>query len=96
MTEKRYELVDKYNPNEWVRDNYNVLYGYVQIYSAETVEYELNDLFNRLKNIRSICNDCLKIGNPSDVGYCVGITEIKKIVEECIEEDSEINWEILE
>lgn len=96
MTEKRYELYNKYNHNEIIQDNYNVLDGCVQIYSAETVEFELNDLFNRLKNIRDICNDCLKIGNPSDVGYCVGITEIKRIVEECIEEDSEINWECIE
>ena len=95
MTE-RYELYNKYNHNEIIQDNYNVLDGCVQIYSAETVKYELNDLFNRLKNIRSICNDCLKIESPSDVGYCVGITEIKRIVESCIEEDSEIKWEEIE
>ncbi len=89
-TEKRYELYNKYNPNEILQDNYNVLDGDIQIYDAETVEFELNDLFNRLKNIRNICNDCLKIKNHNDVGYCVGITEIRKIVEESIEEDSEV------
>ena len=93
---ERYELYNKYNHNEIIQDNYNVLDGCVQIYSAETVKYELNDLFNRLKNIRDICNDCLKIENPSDVGHYVGITEIKRIVEECIEQDSEINWECIE
>lgn len=92
MTEKRYELYNKYNHNEIIQDNYNILDDSIQIYSAETVEFELNDLFNRLKNIRDICNDCLKIKNNYDKGYYVGITEIKRIVEECIEEDSEINW----
>lgn len=92
MTTERYELVNKYNPNEWVRDNYTVYDGCVQIYGAETVEYELNDLFNRLKNIRDICNDCLKLKSHDDVGYCVGITEIKKIVENSIDELSEVNW----
>lgn len=92
MTEKRYELYNKYNHNEIIQDNYNILDESIQIYSAETVESELNDLFNRLKNIRDICNDCLSIKKINDVGYLVGITEIKKIVEECIEEDSEINW----
>ena len=92
MTEKRYELYNKYNHNEIIQDNYHILDESIQIYSAETVESELNDLFNRLKNIRDICNDCLSIKKINDVGYLVGITEIKKIVEECIEEDSEINW----
>ena len=91
MTE-RYELVDKYNPNELIQDNYNVIDGYVQIYGAENVESELNDLFNRLKNIREICDDCLKLKKINDVEYLVGITEIKKIVENSIEELSEINW----
>ena len=96
MKEKRYELYNKYNHNEIIQDNYTVFDSYVQIYSAESVEFELNDLFNRLKNIRDICNDCLKIKNHNDVGYCVGITEIKRIVEESIEEDSEMGvvvWE---
>ena len=92
---ERYELYNKYNHNEIIQDNYNVLDGCVQIYSAETVEYELTDLFNRLKNIRDICNDCLKL-KSNDIGYYIGIIEIKRIVEECIEEDSEINWEFME
>ena len=96
MTEKRYRLYNKYNHNEIIQDNYNVMDGYIQIYSAETVESELNDLFNRLTNIRDICNDCLKIRNHYDISYCVGITEIKRIVEECIDEDSEINWRNVE
>ena len=95
MTE-RYELLNKYNPNELLQDNYNVMDGYVQIYDAETVEYELNDLFNRLKNIGEICDDCLQLENINDVGYLVGITEIKKIVENSIEELSEINWSDVE
>lgn len=70
MTEKRYELYNKYNHNEIIQDNYNVLDGCVQIYSAETVEFELNDLFNRLKNIREICNDCLK-----ELSGCEGISD---------------------
>ena len=96
MTAKRYELVNKYNPNEWIQDNYTVYDGYVQIYAAETVEYELNDLFNRLKNIRDICNDCLSVEKINDVGYLVGITEIKKIVENSIDELSEVNWKDFE
>lgn len=91
MTE-RYELVNKYNPNELIQDNYNVMDGCVQIYDAETVEFELNDLFNRLKNIGEICDDCLQLENINDIGYLVGITEIKRIVENSIEELSEINW----
>lgn len=91
MTE-RYELVNKYNPNELIQDNYNVMDGCVQIYGAETVEFELNDLFNRLKNIGEICDDCLQLENVYDIGHLVGITEIKKIVENSIEELSEVNW----
>ena len=60
--------------------------GYVQIYGAETVEFELNDLFNRLKNIGEICDDCLQLENINEVRYIVGITEIKKIVENSIED----------
>ena len=92
MTEKRYELCNKYNCNEIIQDNYCVYDGCVQIYDAESIEYELNDLFNRLKNIREICNDCLKIQKPNDVGYLVGITKIKRMVEDYIEENSEITW----
>ena len=95
MTE-RYELVNKYNPNEFIQDNYNVIGGYVQIYGAESVESELNDLFNRLKNIGEICDDCLQLENIYDVGYLVGITEIKKIVKNSIDDLSEINWEDVE
>lgn len=72
--QSRYELVNKYNPNELIQDNYNVMDGYVQIYGAENVEFELNDLFNRLKNIGEICDDCLQLENINDVGYIVGIT----------------------
>jgi len=94
MTE-RYELYNKYNHNEIIQDNYNVLDGCVQIYSAETVEFELNDLFNRLKKIGDICDDCLKL-KSNDIGYYIGINEIKRIVEDCIEEDSNIKWKDLE
>ena len=59
MAEKRYELYDKHSPNELIQDNYNIIGGYIQIYGAERVECELNDLFNRLRNINSICDDCL-------------------------------------
>lgn len=92
MTEnnKRYELVNKYNPNELLQDNYNIMDGCIQIYSAECVEDELNDLFNRLTAIYSICNDCLKIKDIYNPGYCVGIIEIKRIIEESIEELSEV------
>lgn len=95
MTE-RYELVNKYNPNEFIQDNYNVMDGCVQIYDAETVKSELNDLFNRLKNIREICEIMITYENVYDAGHLVGITEIKKIVENSIEELSEINWEDVE
>lgn len=95
MTE-RYELVNKYNPNELIQDNYNVMDGCVQIYSAESVEYELNDLFNRLKNIGEICDDCLQLENIYGAGYIVAISEIKKIVENSIDELSEINWDDVE
>ena len=63
MAEKRYELYDKHSPNELIQDNYNIIGGYIQIYGAERVECELNDLFNRLRNINSICDDCLIIEN---------------------------------
>ena len=49
-------------------------------------------LFNRLKNIGEICDDCLQLKNVYDIGHLVGITEIKKIVENSIEKLSEINW----
>lgn len=96
MIKERYELVNKYNPNELIQDNYNVIDGCVQIYDAESVEYELNDLFNRLKNIGEICDDCLQLENIYGAGYLVAIAEIKKTVEKSIEELSEINWSDIE
>lgn len=87
---ERYELFNKYNHNELIRDNYNVMDGCCQIYDAETIEYELNDLFGRLKKIYDICDDCLKINNNED--YFILINEIKKIIENSIEELSEISW----
>ena len=95
MTE-RYELVNKYNPNELIQYNYNVMDGCVQIYDAENVEFELNDLFNRLRNIGEICDDCLQSDRIYGAGYLVAISEIKKIVEDSIEELSEINWSDVE
>ena len=92
MIKERYELVNKYNSNELIQDNYNIIDGYVQVYGAESVEYELNDLFNRLKNIGEICNDCLQLENIYSARYLVAISEIKKIVENSIDELSEINW----
>lgn len=97
MTEKRYELYNKYSVNDLIQDNYNVIDGHIQIYDAQSVERELNDLFNRLRNINSICDDCLKIKNKNDVGYCVGITEIKKIIENSVDEINDVKWwEVLE
>lgn len=93
---ERYELVNKYNPNELIQDNYNVMDGCVQIYDAESVEYELNDLFNRLKNIGEICDECLRLDSIYGAGYLVAIAEIKKTVEKSIEELSEINWSDIE
>lgn len=92
MTEQRYELYDKYSPNDLIQDNYNVIDGFVQIYGAESVECELNDLFNRLRDINSICDDCLKIKNKNDVGYYEGITEIKKIIEDSVSEINDMKW----
>lgn len=52
---KRYELINKYNPNELIQDNYYQIDNTPQVYDAECIEYELNDYYNRLKNIYELC-----------------------------------------
>lgn len=52
---KRYELINKYNPNELIQDNYYQIDNTPQVYDAECIEYELNDYYKRLKNIYELC-----------------------------------------
>lgn len=84
MSEKRFVLVNKYNPNELIIDNLFMMNGIPQLYNAECVVSEMNSMNNCLKEILWICNGCLKIKDNYDVGYCVGITEIKKLVDDCL------------
>lgn len=84
MSEKRFELNNKYNPNELMIDNLLIIDGVPSLYDAECVVSEMNSMNNCLKEILCICDDCLKIKDNYDVGYCVGVTEIKKLVEDCL------------
>lgn len=84
MMSERFELNNKYNPNELMIDNLLIIDGVPSLYDAECVVSEMNSMNNCLKEIFCICDDCLKIKDNYDVGYCVGVTEIKKLVEDCL------------
>ena len=84
MSEKRFVLVNKYNTNELMIDNLFVMNGIPQLYDAECVVSEMNSMNDCLNGILGICDDVLKIKDNYDVGYCVGVTEIKKLVEDCL------------
>lgn len=84
MMSERFELINKYNPNELMIDNLLIIDGIPSLYDAECVVSEMNSMNNCLKEILWICDDCLKIKDNYDVGYCVGVTEIKKLVEHCL------------
>lgn len=84
MMSERFELINKYNPNELMIDNLLIIDGIPSLYDAECVVSEMNSMNNCLNEILWICDDCLKIKDNYDVGYCVGVTEIKKLVEHCL------------
>lgn len=84
MSEKRFELNNKYNPNELMIDNLLIIDGVPSLYDAECAVSEMNSMNNCLKEILWICDGCLKIKDHYDVGYCVGVTEIKRLVEDCL------------
>lgn len=88
------KIIDTYTGKTYNKDNFHLLVIDGLLNNLEDANKKLADentnLFNILKNIRWLCDDCLKINKVYDAGYCVGITEIKKIVESYIEENSEI------
>ena len=67
MNEQRFEIINKYNPNELILDNLFVMDDVPQLYGVECVVNEMNSMNNCLNRILEVCNDCLKIEDIYDV-----------------------------